>query len=64
MLLGDFNVEFYSLRFQDLKLEDSDCDWIPQSDLKIECQLISVVELNILSFNSYHLIKFDPDWSS
>ena len=44
------------MRFEELKLEDSDCDWMLPSDLKSECQLIPAVELNVLSFNSYILL--------
>ena len=42
--------------FEELKLKDSDYDWIPTSDLKIECQMMPVVQLNVTSFDSIILL--------
>ena len=53
MLLGDYKIRFQSMRFEELKLEDSDYDWMPPKNLKIKCQLMPLVELNVLNFNSY-----------
>ena len=49
----EIKIEYLAMRFEELKLKDNDCDGMLPNVLKIECQSMHVVELNVLSFNSH-----------